>query len=197
MSKKAYRPGSSPAPQYPRLVEVSRRSVLDWGLIAVGSLWLGNAGCDRTPLVGSAEAKGTEKGASKEMGLRGKMAIARIPDAGIADAQATQAKKPAASTAKEPPLPPPGVPPQPRLEESAKQPKPAQAPQSNIVPGAKEPTRERMIMKGRPVQPRLQDVVAPEQPAPKPEAQKAEKKAKKKAEKQAKTKAEKASKPED
>jgi len=151
----------------------------------VGSLWLGNAGCDRPALVGTAEAKGTEEGGSKEMGLRGKMAIARLPDAGFADAQApqakkaAQAKKPAASTAKEPPLPPPGVPPQPRLEEPAKQPKPAQEPKANIVPGAKEPTCERMLMRGRPVQPRLQDVVAPEQPATKPEAQKPEKQAKK------------------
>ena len=193
MSKKAYRPGSSPAPQYPRLVEVSRRSVLDWGLIAVGSLWQGSAGCDRPHLVGAAEAKGTEKGASKEMGLRGKMAIVRLPDAGIADAQASQAKKPAASTAIEPPLPPPGVPPQPRLEEPAKQPKPAREPKADIDPETQESARIRMGMRGRSVQPRLQDVVAPEQTAPKPEAQKTEKKT----EKKAKKKAEKASKTEE
>jgi hypothetical protein len=44
MSKKAYRPVPVSTP---RLVDVNRRSVLDWGLAALGSLWLGSAGCDR------------------------------------------------------------------------------------------------------------------------------------------------------
>ena len=47
MSKKAYRPIPVSTPRYPRLVDVNRRSVLDWGLAALGSLWLGSAGCDR------------------------------------------------------------------------------------------------------------------------------------------------------
>ena len=47
MSKKAYRPIPVSTPRYPRLVDVNRRSVLDWGLVALGSLWLGSAGCDR------------------------------------------------------------------------------------------------------------------------------------------------------
>jgi len=186
MSKKAYRPGASPTPQYPRLVDVSRRSVLDWGLIAVGTLWLGNAGCDRPPLVGAAEAKGAEKGASKEMGLRGKMAISRLPDAGVADAQAPQTKnaaKAAASPAKEPPLPPPpGVPPQPRLEDAPKKPKATQGSKSDVPPTTQETTKKstrgRMIMAGKPAHPRLQDPVVPEKTESNPD-KKAEKKAEK------------------
>ena len=186
MSKKAYRPGASPTPQYPRLVDVSRRLVLDWGLIAVGSVWLGNAGCERPPLVGTAEAKGAEKGASKEMGLRGKVAIARLPDAGVADAQPPQANKAAtapASPANEPPLrPTPGVPPQPRMEDSPKKPKATKGSKSDVAPATqaptKEPTRERMRMAGKPVHPRLQDPVVPvktdQQPDSKPD-KKAEK----------------------
>jgi hypothetical protein len=165
MSKKAYRPSASLAPQYPRLVDVSRRSVLDWGLIAVGSLWLGGAGCDRPPLVGAAEAKGAEKGASKEMGLRGKIAISRLQDAGVADAQAPPAKKAAkaaASTVKEPPLPPPGVPPQPRLED--------QDPKAAVAPATKEPADGRTRLSGKPAHPRLQDTAQPEK---KPRAEKA------------------------
>ena len=151
------------------MVDVSRRSVLDWGLIAVGSLWLGNAGCDRPPLVGAAEAKGAEKGASKEMGLRGKIAIARLPDAGVADAQAPQAKKAAkaaASTVKEPPLPPPpGVPPQPRLED--------QDPKAAVAPATKEPADGSTRLGGKPAHPRMQDTAVPEKA--KPKAKKADK----------------------
>jgi hypothetical protein len=174
MSKKTYRPGASPTPQYPRLVDVSRRSVLDWGLIAVGSLWLGNAGCDRPPLVGAAEAKGAEEGSSKEMGLRGKVAISRLPDAGVADAQLPLAKKTpkaAASTANEPPLSlPPGVPPQPRLED--------QDPKAAVAPPTKEAARERMKMAGKPAHPRLQAPVVPEKSDKKPD-KKPDKKAEK------------------
>ena len=182
MSKKAYRPGFSPTPQYPRLVDVSRRSVLDWGLIAVGSLWLGNAGCHRAPLVGAAEAKGADEGAGspKEMGLRGKLAISRLPDAGVADAQSPQAKKAPASTVRESPLPPPGEPPQPRLEAVPKEPKPAQKPKAAVAPSTKEPTVGRMGLAGRPAHPRLQDVVMPETSDQKAEDQKPDKKANKK-----------------
>jgi hypothetical protein len=131
MSKKAYRPGSSATPQYPRLVEVGRRSVLDWGLVAVGSLWLGSAGCDRSPLVGAAEAKGNDTSTkpAKEMGLRGKVAISRLPDAGVADAKSPKAQVKEKSAATSPPTEPTlgrmrtaGRPPHPRLEPTTSQP---------------------------------------------------------------------------
>jgi hypothetical protein len=59
MAKKSYRPISTSTPNsrpaYPRLVEVTRRSMVDWSLVAVGAVWLGGAGC-QSPLVSEAQA---------------------------------------------------------------------------------------------------------------------------------------------
>jgi len=182
MSKKSYRPGPLAVPQYPRLVEVNRRSALHWGLIAVGGAWLGNASCDRASLVGAAEAKGEQKGtdSSKEMGMRGKMAIALLPDAGAPDARAPKANKPTSSAAEIPPLPPPGAPPQPRLEDTATQPKPVQKEKAAAAATTKNATKETSVMMGKPSQPRLDDPGLPKDEGRKP-VQKPAKKTTKKA----------------
>jgi hypothetical protein len=47
MGKRSYRSALMPntGPVYPRLTEVNRRTLADWGLLAAGALWLGSAGC--------------------------------------------------------------------------------------------------------------------------------------------------------
>jgi hypothetical protein len=116
MSKKSYRTVPALTPGYPRLVDIDRRSVLDWGLVALGSLWLGSAGCT-------------------ELGMRGKMAPTRLPDAGAADPRAPKPADRDAGSA--PPLPPPpgGVPPPARIE----------------------PGKEDVHLGGKPTSPRMYD----------------------------------------
>jgi hypothetical protein len=159
MRKKAYRPGSSSTPGYPRLVDVNRRFVLDWGLVVVGGLWLGNAGCDHTPLVGAAEAKGAEKaaGSSKEIGMRGKMAPPRLRDAGVADAKAPKASKATNSEVRED-LQPPGEPPMPRFVDLPKPPGPVQE-KKVAAPMTEKSTKEvtKTVALGRTALPRLED----------------------------------------
>jgi hypothetical protein len=45
MAKKSFRPVNEARPSYPRPVELKGKSLCDLGLVAVGSLLLGNATC--------------------------------------------------------------------------------------------------------------------------------------------------------
>ena len=80
MSKKTYRPGSTSTPRYPRLVDLNRQSMLEWGLVAVGTVWLGAAGCKARPAEGETLAL-----------LRGETVPAQFPRSQVIDASAPDA----------------------------------------------------------------------------------------------------------
>jgi hypothetical protein len=63
MSKTSFRPAASVGVRYPALLEASR-SLRDWGLVAIGSLWL--MGCQR-------------KTVDQELGMRGGIDLTRLP----------------------------------------------------------------------------------------------------------------------
>jgi hypothetical protein len=128
MSKKSYRPVSAAQPRYPRLVDVDRRSVLDWGLVALGSLWLGSAGCDRVSAAAGAET-------ADKAGLRGKMMPTRFRDAGVVDPRAPKAANPDAGLKPGSQVRTAGEPPPLRLE----------------------PAQEDTKLGGKPTQPRMYD----------------------------------------
>ncbi len=70
MGKKTFRATVPVGVCYPALVDVGR-SLRDWGLVAIGSLWL--MGCQR-------------RAVDPELGMRGGIDLTRLPDDARADA---------------------------------------------------------------------------------------------------------------